>query len=68
MQQWAINDSGKAINRESLLMIKLENDLKTYGTYQRNFLKIINLPFAYNMARFNNLTIEDLFNKNIGSN
>ena len=68
VQQWAINDSGKAINRESLLMIKLENDLKTYGTYQRNFLKIINLPFAYNMARFNNLTIEDLFNKNIGSN
>lgn len=41
---------------------KLEQDLKTYGSYQKDFLKLINLPFGYCLARYKNLTIGDLFN------
>ena len=64
VQQWAINETGKGIKQESPYIVKLKSDLDEYGTYQRNFLKILNLPFGYNLARYNNLTIEDLFNDN----
>jgi len=61
IQKWSIAERSKDFIDPQYLT-KLSNDLKQYRTYQRNFLKIINLPFAYNLARYKNLTIGDLFN------
>jgi len=36
--------------------------LDTYNCYNKDYLKLLNMPFAYNMARYKNLTIADLFN------
>ena len=60
LQRWALSET-KA-HKDEQYWKKLESDLDNYHTYQRNFLKIINLPFAYNLARYKNLTIADLFN------
>lgn len=36
----------------------------TYNACCRDFVKALNTPFAYNLARFKNLTIDGLFDKN----
>lgn len=36
--------------------------------YSRNMLKIVYLPLAYNLARYKNLTIEDIFNSRDNKN
>ena len=36
--------------------------LAEYKAYNKNFVKVLNLPFAYNQPRYKNLTIKDLFN------
>ena len=60
VQRWCLTIDGGFIDND--YRNKLESDLNQYNAYQRNFLKIINLPFAYNLARYKNLTIGDLFN------
>lgn len=35
--------------------------LKEHGTYVKNLLWILNVPFAYNVARYKNLSIKNLF-------
>ncbi len=40
---------------------KYKEDLLTYRSYNKDFLKILLTPLAYNLARYNNLTIRDLF-------
>lgn len=35
-----------------------------YGSYSKDLLKDLNLPFAYNLARYKNLSIEGLFDMN----
>lgn len=36
--------------------------LKDHGTYSKNLMWLLNFPFAYNLARYKNLSNEDLFN------
>jgi hypothetical protein len=35
-----------------------------HGVYSKDFLQVINVPFAYNFPRYKNLSIEVLFDKN----
>ena len=37
---------------------------KTNGVYSKDFLHVIHAPFGYNSARYKNLSIQDLFDKN----
>ncbi len=37
---------------------------KTHKTYCKDMVKALNVPFAYNLARYNNLSIDKLFDKN----
>ena len=39
-----------------------KKDIKDYGFYSKDMTKILNLPFAYNLARYKNLVIADLYN------
>ena len=45
-----------------------KKDVNEYDFYSKNMTKIINLPFAYNLARYKNLTIGDLYNDNYKRN
>ena len=47
--------------RESEIIEKYKEELDKYKTYSKDLLHLLNLPFAYNMARYKNLTIEDIF-------
>jgi hypothetical protein len=38
--------------------------VKTTKTYSRILLHVLNTAFAYNLARYKSLSIEDLFDKN----
>ncbi len=38
--------------------------LNKYGTYCKDFTKALNSPFGYNLARYKNLSIEGLFDRN----
>ena len=40
---------------------KYEELLSKHNTYVKDFTWIINVPFAYNIARYKNLSIKDLF-------
>ncbi len=42
---------------------KYYNKLDKYGYYQKDLMKYLCMPFAYNLARFKNLSIENLYNK-----
>lgn len=41
---------------------KCFNDLEKFNYFSKDLINILNLPFAYNIARYKNLSIEDLFN------
>ena len=41
--------------------IRLKDEVLKYHTYSRDLLHILNMPLAYNVARYKNLTIEDIF-------
>ncbi len=38
--------------------------LDSYGTYVKDFVKALNVPFGYNLPRYKNLSIEGLFDRN----
>lgn len=40
------------------------DNLGKYGTYVKDFVKTLNVPFAYNYPRYKNLSIDELFDKN----
>lgn len=44
--------------------IVYEGDLNKYHTYRNDFVKALNSPFGYNIPRFKNLSIEQLFDRN----
>lgn len=44
--------------------IKYEDDLLKNHGYTKDFVKALNSPFGYNIPRFKNLSIEQLFNRN----
>lgn len=39
-------------------------DVRKYGSYSKDFLWALNVPFAYNLPRYKNLSIENLFDRN----
>ncbi len=47
--------------KDNHINIDYINDVSKYNYYSKNMSKIIYLPFAYNLARYKNLTIADLF-------
>lgn len=44
--------------------IKYEDDLLKNHSYTKDFVKALNSPFGYNIPRFKNLSIEQLFDRN----
>lgn len=44
--------------------IKFEDDLLKNHNYTKDFVKALNSPFGYNIPRFKNLSIEQLFDRN----
>lgn len=44
--------------------IKYEDDLLKNHCYTKDFVKALNSPFGYNIPRFKNLSIEQLFDRN----
>ena len=38
--------------------------VKKYKTYCKDYVKALNVPFAYNLARYKNLSINELFDRN----
>ena len=54
----ALNDSKAAA--------EILNDVKKTGKYCKDLMWLINLPFAYNLARYKNLSNEYLFNERDG--
>lgn len=60
VQNWYL-EKAKEQNIDDGYVEQLRVNLEKYGKTQKDFLKIINVPFAYNLARYKNLTIEDLF-------
>ena len=54
----------KAYGTEQAEKIKYEDDLFKNHGYTRDFVKALNSPFGYNIPRFKNLSIEQLFDRN----
>ena len=52
------SSKNKALPEE---ILRYEKDINEYSTYSKDLLHILNMPFAYNLARYKNLTIEDIF-------
>ena len=38
--------------------------VQKYGTYCKDYVKALNVPFAYNLPRYKNLSINELFDRN----
>ena len=38
--------------------------VRTHGTYCKDFVKALNIAFAYNLPRYKNLSIDELFDRN----
>lgn len=49
---------------EQAEIIKYEDDLLKNHGYTKDFVKALNSPFGYNIPRFKNLSIEQLFDRN----
>jgi len=43
---------------------KFAEPVLSYNTYCKDFVKALNIPFGYNLARFKNLSINELFDMN----
>lgn len=43
---------------------KYSNRIDKFGEYCKDFVKALNAPFAYNLPRFKNLSVESLFDMN----
>ena len=48
-------------NEKNALKEKYSATVKSFGTYSKDFMWLINLPFAYNLPRYKNLSNEQLF-------
>jgi len=49
------------VNPKLMTYFKL---VEKYKTYCKDFVKALNVPFAYNLARYKNLSINELFDRN----
>lgn len=53
--------SKEELNPKTLAYFK---KVDTYGSYCKDFVKALNVPFAYNLPRYKNLSVDELFDKN----
>lgn len=51
-------------NTVSITINSYFDNLEKYKTYSKDLVKALNAPFGYNLARYKNLSIEPLFDKN----
>lgn len=61
------NDSSRMIMSEAEANPKLLHYfqlVKKHNSYCKDFVKALNIPFAYNLARYKNLSINELFDRN----
>ncbi len=56
--------NGDIINASLDKSLEFFDKLNKYGTYCKDFTKALNSPFGYNLARYKNLSIEGLFDRN----
>lgn len=47
-------------------VVEWDNETRCNGTYSKPMLWVMNAPFAYNLARYKNLSIEDLYYRYFG--
>lgn len=59
----AAKETEEGQKQDELLKTYFDN-LDKYGTYVKDFVKALNIPFAYNYPRYKNLSIDELFDKN----
>ena len=62
----AKDGSGKVISEEKLKPKTREyfGKVDAYRSYCKDFVKALNVPFAYNLPRYKNLSIDELFDRN----
>ena len=58
LQNWIFNDLGSS----NEMLDDFKAKFNRYHTYVNDLVKIMNIPFAYNLARYKNLVIADIFN------
>ena len=46
------------------LLAKYFENVTHYGTYCKDLVKVLNIPFCYNLPRYKNLSIDALFDRN----
>lgn len=51
-------------NPDSDLLDQYFRCVKKYGTYCKDLVKALNIPFGYNLPRYKNLSIDGLFDRN----
>jgi hypothetical protein len=62
LQRWLLEQCNACANQtKNDFLNKQIEFINTHGSYSADLLWVLNTPFAYNMARYKNLSIEDLF-------
>lgn len=51
-------------NRAGGKLLQYFELIRKHGTYCKDFVKALNVPFAYNLPRYKNLSIQELFDRN----
>lgn len=64
--QFDFDESKNYISKEELnsKTLKYWELIGKYGSYCKDYVKAYNVPFAYNLARYKNLSINELFDRN----
>ena len=52
---------GNNSNEQNKFKAKYSKTLQEFGTYSKDLMWVLNLPFAYNLPRYKNLSNEQLF-------
>lgn len=67
VQRYISERAANRTDKESLSEGRLQyylSQVKEYRTYCKDFVKALNVPFAYNLPRYKNLSIDELFDRN----
>jgi hypothetical protein len=58
------NDHVHHLDHSQAFLATAIDSIRKYGTYSKDLLNVLHTPFAYNLPRYKNLSIHDLFDKN----
>ncbi len=59
-----LNELDNTDSEKAEAIRKYFENAKAYKSYSKDLVKALNVPFGYNLARYKNLSIEQLFDKN----